>query len=46
VFDVQVLTLFEKIPDADIPLLLMDKASSHPKDMILTRLAVPPLCIR
>ena len=40
------LALFEKIPDNDLPLLLMDKASSSPKDMIVTRLAVPPLCIR
>ncbi len=42
----EVLTLFQRIPDSDIPFLLMDKEASRPSDMILTRLACPPLCIR
>ena len=42
----EVLTLFERIPDSDIPFLLMDKEASRPSDMILTRIACPPLCIR
>ncbi|XP_069936276.1 DNA-directed RNA polymerase III subunit RPC1 [Cherax quadricarinatus] len=42
----QVLDLFERIPLADLPLLCMDQQFSHPKDLILTRLLVPPNCIR
>ena len=42
----EVLTLFERITDADIPFLLMDKSASRPEDMILTRMSCPPLCIR
>jgi len=42
----EVLTLFQRIPDSDIPFLLMDAASAKPSDMILTRIACPPLCIR
>jgi len=42
----EVLSLFESITDEDLPFLLMDKSSSTPKDMIMTRVAVPPLCIR
>ncbi|QQP55000.1 DNA-directed RNA polymerase subunit, partial [Caligus rogercresseyi] len=34
-----VLNIFERIRDGDIPLLLMNLESAHPKDMILTRLA-------
>lgn len=30
----------------DIPLLLMNQSVAHPKDLILTRILVPPLCIR
>jgi len=30
----------------DIPLLLMNQTVSHPKDLILTRILAPPLCIR
>lgn len=42
----EVLDLFKRIPDEDICLLLMDASSGHPESMILTRLSVPPLCIR
>ncbi|XP_042221179.1 DNA-directed RNA polymerase III subunit RPC1-like [Homarus americanus] len=42
----QVLDLFERIPLADLPLLCMDQQFSHPKDLVLTRLLVPPNCIR
>jgi len=42
----EVLTLFERITDADLPFLLMDKSASRPEDMILTRMSCPPLCIR
>jgi len=42
----EVLTLFERISDSDLPFLLMDKSASRPEDMILTRIACPPLCIR
>ncbi|XP_038060034.1 DNA-directed RNA polymerase III subunit RPC1-like isoform X2 [Patiria miniata] len=38
--------LFKRIPQEDIPLLVMDSDSSRPQDLILTRLLVPPLCIR
>ncbi|XP_077970587.1 DNA-directed RNA polymerase III subunit RPC1-like [Styela clava] len=38
--------LFEKIPDEDIPLLMMNRDVGRPQDMIVTRLLVPPLCIR
>ncbi|TRY59992.1 hypothetical protein DNTS_021683 [Danionella cerebrum] len=41
-----VLNLFRRIPDKDIPLLLMNPESGKPADLILTRLLVPPLCIR
>jgi len=42
----EVLTLFERIRDADLPFLLMDKSASRPEHMILTRMSCPPLCIR
>jgi DNA-directed RNA polymerase III subunit RPC1 len=42
----EVQDLFKRIPDEDIPLLLMDKDAGRPADMILTRISVPPLCIR
>ena len=41
-----VLELFRNIPCEDIPLLIMRSESSKPEDLILTRLIVPPLCIR
>uniref|UniRef100_A0A3B3S3Q8 DNA-directed RNA polymerase subunit n=1 Tax=Paramormyrops kingsleyae TaxID=1676925 RepID=A0A3B3S3Q8_9TELE len=41
-----VLNLFRRIPSEDVPLLLMNPESGKPADLILTRLLVPPLCIR
>ena len=38
--------LFKRIPDDDIPLLLMNPEVSRPDDLILTRIFVPPICIR
>ncbi|XP_028287346.1 DNA-directed RNA polymerase III subunit RPC1 isoform X1 [Parambassis ranga] len=40
------LSLFKRIPDEDIPLLLMNPEAGKPADLIITRLLVPPLCIR
>ncbi|KAJ2944679.1 hypothetical protein O0L34_g4036 [Tuta absoluta] len=42
----EVLNLFRRIPDEDIPLLGMNVKLSRPEDLIVTRLPVPPLCIR
>ena len=42
----EVLHLFERIPDDDIQFLLMNPEHGHPKYMILTRVPVPPVCIR
>ncbi|KAH3863264.1 DNA-directed RNA polymerase III subunit RPC1-like [Dreissena polymorpha] len=39
-------SIFERIPNEDIPLLLMNSDVAHPKDLILTRILAPPLCIR
>lgn len=36
----------EKIPESDIPLLMMNTECALPKDLILTRIPVPPICIR
>ncbi|XKL62278.1 hypothetical protein PGB90_002111 [Kerria lacca] len=41
-----VLELFEEIPLKEVPLLLMRPEISLPKDLILTRIKVPPICIR
>ncbi|XP_041671640.1 DNA-directed RNA polymerase III subunit RPC1 isoform X1 [Cheilinus undulatus] len=41
-----VLNLFKRIPQEDVPLLLMNPEAGKPADLILTRLLVPPLCIR
>ncbi|XP_071808638.1 DNA-directed RNA polymerase III subunit RPC1-like isoform X1 [Asterias amurensis] len=41
-----VFNLFKRIPQEDIPMLVMESDSSRPQDLILTRLLVPPLCIR
>lgn len=41
-----VLNMFRRIPQEDIPLLLMNPESGKPADLIITRLLVPPLCIR
>ena len=42
----EVLTLLERIPESDMPYLLMDSESARPADMIVTRIACPPICIR
>ncbi|KAK7791847.1 hypothetical protein R5R35_011050 [Gryllus longicercus] len=42
----EVLEILQKIPEEDIPFLLMNPDRGKPKDLILTRLPVPPLCIR
>ena len=42
----EVLNIFERIPEEDVILLLMDSEASKPASMILTRVSVPPLCIR
>lgn len=42
----RVLSLFKNIPESDVPLLLMNSDNVQPKDLILTRILVPPLCIR
>ncbi|KAF9412429.1 hypothetical protein HW555_009098 [Spodoptera exigua] len=42
---VEVLDIFRRIPDDDIPLLGMN-GLTRPEHLILTRLPVPPLCIR
>lgn len=41
---IRVLNLFRRIPDVDTPFLLISDA--RPEDLILTRLPVPPSCIR
>ncbi|CAF0881239.1 unnamed protein product [Adineta ricciae] len=43
---VRVLELFERIPTEDLPLLLIDESTIHPRDFILSRVLVPPICIR
>ncbi|XP_043579114.1 DNA-directed RNA polymerase III subunit RPC1 isoform X2 [Bombus pyrosoma] len=42
----EVQSILEKIPESDIPLLLMNSECALPKDLILTRIPVPPICIR
>ncbi|XP_034935802.1 DNA-directed RNA polymerase III subunit RPC1 [Chelonus insularis] len=42
----EVLGILERIPVCDIPLLLMNSDCAMPKDLILTRIPVPPICIR
>lgn len=39
-----VLDLFRRIPDRDVPFLLISHA--RPEDLIMTRMPVPPSCIR
>lgn len=41
-----VVDLLRRIPDEDVPLLLMDTRCGRPEDLVLTRIPVPPLCIR
>ncbi|VEN45805.1 unnamed protein product, partial [Callosobruchus maculatus] len=43
---IDVLKLFERIPENDMILLAMDPKRSQPKDLILTRMLVPPVSIR
>ncbi|CAH2007685.1 unnamed protein product [Acanthoscelides obtectus] len=43
---IDVLKLFERIPENDIILLAMDPKRSQPKDLLLTRMLVPPVSIR
>lgn len=43
---IEVLKLFERIPEEDLPLLAMDAKKAQPKDLIFTRMLVPPVCIR
>ncbi|EDS26516.1 conserved hypothetical protein [Culex quinquefasciatus] len=42
----EVLDLFKNIPKSDIPLLGMTSPESNPADLIVTRVFVPPVCIR
>lgn len=42
----QVLDLFKRIPKSDVPLLGMTSADSNPANLIVTRVFVPPVCIR
>lgn len=43
---IDVLKIFERIPLHDIPLLAMDPSRSQPRDLIFTRMLVPPVTIR
>lgn len=42
----QVLDLFKCIPQSDIPLLGMTASRANPADLLVTRMFVPPVCIR
>jgi DNA-directed RNA polymerase III subunit RPC1 len=42
----RVLSLFQSIPDEDIPLVGMSSENGRPESLILTRILVPPLCVR
>jgi DNA-directed RNA polymerase III subunit RPC1 len=42
----EVFGLLKRIPDEDVQYILMNPEHGHPKDMILTRVPVPPVCIR
>lgn len=42
----QVLDLFKRIPKSDVPLLGMTSENSDPSNLIVTRVFVPPVCIR
>jgi DNA-directed RNA polymerase III subunit RPC1 len=44
-FKTKIFLLFLKI-QKDIPLLLLNPELTHPTDLLLTRILVPPLCIR
>ncbi|GIY94376.1 DNA-directed RNA polymerase III subunit RPC1 [Caerostris extrusa] len=41
-----VYNLFKRIVDSDIPFFLMNPSVGRPEDLIITKLPVPPLCIR
>lgn len=41
-----VLTIFRRIPNEDLPLLNFAKGNGRPEDLLYTHLAVPPVCIR
>ncbi|XP_021363401.1 DNA-directed RNA polymerase III subunit RPC1-like isoform X1 [Mizuhopecten yessoensis] len=43
---VMVLKLFQRISDDNMPLLMMNSDIARPEDLILTRVLVPPICIR
>lgn len=43
---VEVMNLFKNIPKCDIPLLGMTSPESDPVNLIVTRIYVPPACIR
>lgn len=42
----QILNLFKNIPKSDIPLLGMTSAKASPVNLVVTRIFVPPVCIR
>lgn len=42
----QVLDLFKRIPKSDVPLLGMTSENADPSNLIVTRVFVPPVCIR
>lgn len=42
----QVLDLFKRIPKSDVPLLGMTSENANPANLIVTRVFVPPVCIR
>ncbi|XP_071130930.1 DNA-directed RNA polymerase III subunit RPC1-like [Mytilus edulis] len=41
-----VLQLLQRIPDEEVPLILMNNEVGKPSDLIQTRILVPPICIR
>lgn len=43
---IKVQQIFLQIPEEEIPLLMMNPEVGSPKDLILTRILVPPICIR
>ncbi|XP_077557987.1 DNA-directed RNA polymerase III subunit RPC1-like [Haemaphysalis longicornis] len=43
---VTVLELFRRIPDEDLPLLVMECGNGRPEGLLLTSVPVPPLCVR
>ncbi|XP_048760931.1 DNA-directed RNA polymerase III subunit RPC1-like [Ostrea edulis] len=43
---IRVQKIFQQIPEEEIPLLLMNPEVGSPTDLILTRILVPPICIR